>query len=63
MLRSLARTFALSGIFLLVPQFVQAQALPFSVGTATAAPGQKSTGYVEVPALEQTKCGGFRGEQ
>jgi hypothetical protein len=28
----------------------QAQALSFSVGTASAAPGQKSTGYLEVPA-------------
>src|SRR5438445_6985243 len=50
MLGSLARTFASSGIFLLFPLFVQAQALSFSVGTATAAPGQKSTGYLEVPA-------------
>jgi predicted deacylase len=50
MLRSFARTFASSGIFLLLPMFVQAQALSFSVGTATAAPGQKSTGYLEVPA-------------
>jgi predicted deacylase len=38
------------GIFLLLPLFAQAQALPFSVGTATAAPGQKSAGYLEVPA-------------
>ena len=50
MLRSFVRTFASSGISLLFPLFVQAQALPFSVGTATAAPGQKSTGYLEVPA-------------
>jgi hypothetical protein len=50
MLRSFARPIASSGIFLLVPLFVQAQALSFSVGTATAAPGQKSTGYLEVPA-------------
>ena len=50
MLRSFARTFASSGIFLLFPLFVQAQASSFSVGTATAAPGQKSTGYLEVPA-------------
>ena len=50
MLRSFVRTFASSGIFLLLPMFVQAQALSFSVGTATAAPGQKSTGYLEVPA-------------
>jgi len=50
MFRSFARTFVSSGIFLLSPLFVQAQALPFSVGTAIAAPGQKSTGYLEVPA-------------
>jgi hypothetical protein len=50
MLGSFARTFASSGIFLLLPLFVQAQALSFSVGTATAAPGQKSTGYLEVPS-------------
>jgi predicted deacylase len=50
MLRSFARTFALSGIFLLFPVFVASQSLSFSVGTATAAPGQKSTGYLEVPA-------------
>ena len=43
-------TFASSGIFLLFPLFVQAQALSFSIGTASAAPGQKSTGYLEVPA-------------
>ena len=50
MLRSFARTFASCGISVLFPLFVQAQALPFSVGTAIAAPGQKSTGYLEVPA-------------
>jgi predicted deacylase len=50
MLRSLARTFTLSGIFLLFPLFAQAQASSFSVGTASAAPGQKATGYLEVPA-------------
>jgi uncharacterized protein len=33
-----------------LPVFVQAQGVSFSVGTATAAPGQKSTGYLEVPA-------------
>jgi len=49
MLRSFARTLAASGIFLLFPFLVQAQATAFSVGTATAAPGQKSTGYLEVP--------------
>jgi uncharacterized protein len=50
MLRVFSRTFASFGIFLLLPLFVQAQALPFSVGTATAGPGQRSTGYLEVPA-------------
>src|SRR5262245_61413044 len=50
MLRSFARTFASTGISLLFPLFVHAQALPFSVGTATATPGQKSTGYLEVSA-------------
>ena len=45
-----ARTFVSSVIFLLFPLFVQAQALSFSIGTASAAPGQKSTGYLEVPA-------------
>jgi uncharacterized protein len=50
MLRSLARTLVASGISLFFPLFVQAQASSFSVGTATAAPGQKSTGYLEVPA-------------
>lgn len=38
MFRSFARNFASSGIFLLVPLFVHAQASSFSVGTATAAP-------------------------
>jgi predicted deacylase len=50
MLRSLARTLALSGVFLAFPLFAQAQALSFSIGTASAAPGQKSTGYLVVPA-------------
>jgi hypothetical protein len=50
MRKTLARAVASSGIFLLLPLFVQAQASSFSVGTATAAPGQKSTGYLEVPA-------------
>lgn len=50
MLRSFVRAFALFAIVLLFPFFAQAQASTFSVGTATAAPGQKSTGYLEVPA-------------
>ncbi|HEX6502717.1 MAG TPA: M14 family metallopeptidase [Terriglobales bacterium] len=48
--RSFVRSFASAGIVLLVSIFAQAQALSFSVGTATAAPGQTSTGYLEVPA-------------
>jgi len=48
MLRSFARTFTSCGIIFLLPLFVRAQAV--SVGTATAAPGKKSTGYLEVPA-------------
>ncbi len=50
MLRTLARTFVSSGICLLFPMLVQAQASSFSIGTATAVQGQKSTGYLEVPA-------------
>ena len=59
MLRCFARTFASSGIFLLFPLFVQAQALSFSVGTATAAPGQKSIGYWSSHfGNGHTSCGG-----
>ena len=50
MLRSFVRIFVSSGISLLLPLFVHAQASSFSVGTASAGPGQKSTGYLEVPA-------------
>ena len=50
MLRSLAWTLASSGVFLLFPLLAHAQALSFSIGTASAAPGQKSTGYLAVPA-------------
>ncbi|HKS75146.1 MAG TPA: M14 family metallopeptidase [Terriglobales bacterium] len=50
MLRSLTRTFAVSVILLPLSLFVQAQGSSFTLGTATAAPGQKSTGYLEVPA-------------
>jgi uncharacterized protein len=49
MLRSFTRSFVSLGIFLLFPLYVHAQASSFSVGTAIAAPGQKSTGYLEVP--------------
>jgi len=50
MLKSFVRTFALSVISLLFPLFVLAQDLAFSVGTAVAAPGQKATGYLKIPA-------------
>jgi len=50
MIRSFARSAAAFAIFLLVAIFVQAQVPSFSVGTATAAPGQKARGYLEVPA-------------
>ena len=50
MIRSFARTFAVYGIFLLFPLFAPAQASSFSVGTASATPGQKSMGYLEVAA-------------
>jgi uncharacterized protein len=49
MRRFLARTVVSSGIVFLFPLFVYAQG-SFSVGSASAAPGQKSTGYLEVPA-------------
>ena len=38
------------GTLMLLPIFVSAQGASFSVGTASAAPGQKATGYLEVPA-------------
>src|SRR5207253_1812676 len=48
MLRSFASTLVSSGMCLLFPLLVQAQASSFSIGTASAAPGQKSTGYLEI---------------
>src|SRR5260370_3129530 len=33
-----------------LPVFASAQRSSFTVGTASAAPGQKATGYLEVPA-------------
>ena len=48
MLSYFSRAFVPFGILLLIPLFGQAQA--FSVGTASAPSGQKSTGYLEVPA-------------
>jgi uncharacterized protein len=48
------RSFHLSIVSFLIlpflPIFASAQRSPFPVGTATAAPGQKATGYLEVPA-------------
>src|ERR1700723_299561 len=50
MLRSL-RPFCVSlTILMFLPFFSLAQQRPFAVGTASAAPGQKATGYLEVPA-------------
>src|SRR6266446_4702181 len=37
-------------IFVFLPFFATAQQTSFAVGTASAAPGQKATGYLEVPA-------------
>jgi len=50
MLRSSLRAFGAYLIFLLFPFFALAQRPSFSVGTASAAVGEKSTGYLEVPA-------------
>ncbi len=48
------RPFRLSLVFLIViafvPVYASAQRSLFAVGTASAAPGQKATGYLEVPA-------------
>ena len=54
MLRSL-RLFLVS-LFILafLPAFAAAQRSPFAVGTASAAPGQKANGYLEVPAGTDT---------
>ena len=50
MLRLSLRAFGAYLIFLLFPLFALAQRQSFSVGTASAAVGEKSTGYLEVPA-------------
>jgi uncharacterized protein len=50
MARSSRQSFTAFLILLLGPLVTQAQGPSFSVGTASAAPGQKSTGYLEVPA-------------
>lgn len=41
---------ACAASLLMTPIFTFAQRGPFTVGTATAAPGQKANGYIEVPA-------------
>jgi Predicted deacylase len=54
MLRSL-RLFLVSLLILaFLPAFAAAQRSPFAVGTASAAPGQKANGYLEVPAGADT---------
>jgi hypothetical protein len=51
MLMSFVRSFASSGISLLFALFVQAQALPFSVGTATAAPAKNQRAIWRSPLV------------
>jgi len=54
MLRSL-RLFLVSLLILaFLPAFATAQRSPFAVGSASAAPGQKANGYLEVPAGADT---------
>ena len=50
MLRSVRLTLVSLIIPAFLPFFASAQQTPFAVGTASAAPGQKATGYLEVPA-------------
>jgi Predicted deacylase len=50
MARSSRRSFTVFVILLLGPLLAYAQGQSFSVGTASAAPGEKSTGYLEVSA-------------
>ena len=47
---SLISSFILSLTIPTLPIFASAQRPSFAVGTASAAPGQKATGYLEVPA-------------
>ena len=49
MLRSFSSPLACLLIFLLSPLFAYAQR-SFTVGTASASPGEKATGYLGVPA-------------
>ncbi|HEY1467983.1 MAG TPA: M14 family metallopeptidase [Candidatus Acidoferrum sp.] len=48
--RSLRRSLVSLLILAYLPISASAQRSPFAVGTASAAPGQKATGYLEVPA-------------
>src|SRR6266478_6847997 len=50
MLRSFRLSLVSLFIFVFLPFFAKAQQTSFAVGTASAAPGQKATGYLEVPA-------------
>ena len=50
MLRSFRLSLISLTVFVLLPFFASAQGTPFAVGTASAVPGQKATGYIEVPA-------------
>ena len=50
MLRSFRLSVVSLTILAFLPFFASAQRPPFAVGTASAAPGQKATGYLEVPA-------------
>jgi hypothetical protein len=49
MLRSFSSPLAYLLIFLFLPLFAYAQR-SFTVGTASASPGEKATGHLEVPA-------------
>ena len=50
MLRSFRLLVLSLTILALLPFLASAQQRPFHVGTASAAPGEKATGYLEVPA-------------
>src|ERR1700722_10541994 len=50
MLRSFGLFIVALPILIGLPFFASAQRRPFTVGTASAAPGEKATGYLEVPA-------------
>ncbi|HJY89911.1 MAG TPA: succinylglutamate desuccinylase/aspartoacylase family protein, partial [Candidatus Acidoferrum sp.] len=54
MLRSLCLFLVSLFILAFLPAFATAQRSPFAVGSASAAPGQKANGYLEVPAGADT---------